>query len=206
MPKLMQYKAFVTWLPCVALLLLFLPGCMSDGSFLGYNVGPAHNSQIRTVKIPIFQNTTFDRDVEFPLTEAVVKRIQTSTPWKIQQQGNADAELRGTIRSEVKSIIVQNELNEVRSGEYSMLVEIRFLECQTGCDLLASCTGAMATPADLPNNDPLSPPSRQAVAKPILLRAHARFAPELGQSYESARQKVINDLAVQIVNRLEMNW
>ena len=57
-----------------------LPSCESDGSFtvLGYQVGQdaLYDCSIHTVRVPIFQNHTFARGLEFDLTRAVVREIE----------------------------------------------------------------------------------------------------------------------------------
>src|ERR1700733_1967771 len=61
-------------LACVAAALL--PGCATwDGHFeiLGYTTRPMYDLSICSVRVPIFKNLTFFKDVEFQLTEAVIR-------------------------------------------------------------------------------------------------------------------------------------
>jgi hypothetical protein len=59
--------------------LLALPACEWDGQFtvLGYTTRPNYDSGIRTVRVPIFKNVTFWRGLEFDLTRAVVREIES---------------------------------------------------------------------------------------------------------------------------------
>jgi hypothetical protein len=184
---------------------LILSACQSTEKWeiFGYTVGPRHNTNIPTIRVPIFHNLTFIRDVEFELTEAVIKRIEAATPWKVVREGPADAELNGTVINLAKRHILQNGLNEVREAELTLAVEVIFHDTRTGANLLDPAKPQPQAPPDLvepvPTNQPPPP-------KPVLVRRSASFIPEIGQSYATARQKVIDEMAVQIVNLMECPW
>ena len=55
------------------------------------------NVELRTIAVPVFANSTPDRKIAPNITEALVKEIQTFTPWKVTGQGQADTILRGTV-------------------------------------------------------------------------------------------------------------
>ena len=189
-----------TGLACVV-----LASCQSTGNWevFGYRVGPRHDTNIRSIRVPIFRNMTFQRDVEFELTEAVVKRIESATPWKVVQSGDADAELTGTVVILAKHVILQNQLNEVRDAELTLAVEIIFHETRNGASLLDP---ARPSPQAAPEMiDPVGLAAKPP-PKPKLVRRSAAFIPEIGQSYATARTKLIEDMAVQIVNMLECPW
>lgn len=76
--------------------LLGLAGCASD-PHKGYVFGSTYDAGVRTVAVPVFDNTTFTPGLEQTLTEAIVKRIQSSTPWRIAGRGSADTVLTGVI-------------------------------------------------------------------------------------------------------------
>ena len=80
----------------LACLCALLPaGCASDGR--GFTQESPYSTQLRSIAVPAFANATKDRKVSQNLTEAVVKEIQTATPWKVTGQGRADTILRGTL-------------------------------------------------------------------------------------------------------------
>ena len=66
--------------PCVllaaAVASAFQSGC-------GYMVGNGFGPEIRTVSVPLFQNNTYRRNIEYQLTEAVQKEIQNRTPFRL---------------------------------------------------------------------------------------------------------------------------
>ena len=57
----------------------------------------AFNVDLRTIAVPVFANSTPDRKIAPNITEALIKEIQTFTPWKVTGQGQADTILRGTV-------------------------------------------------------------------------------------------------------------
>ncbi len=71
---------------CLVGLVACLPAaCNSEGhfTFLGYTTQPTYDPGIRTVYVPIFQNITYARGVEFDLTRAIIREIESKTPFKV---------------------------------------------------------------------------------------------------------------------------
>ncbi len=62
-----------------------LAGCQSTGhvSIFGYSTRPNYDECIRTVHVPIFENNTFRRGLEYDLTRAVIREIEQKTPFKV---------------------------------------------------------------------------------------------------------------------------
>src|SRR5215471_8417063 len=82
--------------------------CTSRGHFslLGYTTQPNYDECIKTVYVPIFENKTFRRGLEFDLTRAVIREIESKTPFKVVSAGcPADTELTGTIINLAKSTV-----------------------------------------------------------------------------------------------------
>ena len=73
-----------------------LSGCASDPT-LGYSSESTFPKDVATVAVPIFDNTTLARDVEYDLTDALIKEVQARTPYQIVGRGRADTELLGRI-------------------------------------------------------------------------------------------------------------
>jgi hypothetical protein len=195
----------ITLLLLPVLLCVLLSSCQSTGPWevFGYAVGPRHDTNIRTIRVPIFRNATFIRDVEFELTEAVCKRIEAATPWKIVRTGAADAELTGTVIALAKRPILQNGLNEVRDAELTLATEVIFHDTRTGANLFDPAKPSPQAPPGL--IDPMTMP-KPVMPKPVLVRSSASYIPEIGQSNATARQKIVDELAVKIVNLMECPW
>src|SRR6266851_4580180 len=106
---------------CVLLasLALLLPSCSWDGQFtiLGYTTRPNYDPGIRTIRVPIFKNNTYIRGLEFDLTRAVIREIQSKTPFRVVAADcAADTELTGTITTLNKIAINRTQLNEGGNG------------------------------------------------------------------------------------------
>ena len=115
--------------------LLSLAACNGDGNFtiFGYTTKPNYDTNIHTVRIPIFQNKTFIRGIEFDLTQAVIREIEQKTPYKVVGPGcNADTELTGTVLIFTKGLLNVNQINEVREAETTLTVEVVWRDLRTG--------------------------------------------------------------------------
>src|SRR6266550_711027 len=110
---------------------LALPGCESGGHFtlLGYTTRPNYDTCIKTVYVPIFKcQVLLDetrRQVPFDLTRAVIREIESKTPYKvISDRDRADTELTGNVLTLTKNLLIRNQLNEIREGETVLTVGI----------------------------------------------------------------------------------
>jgi hypothetical protein len=112
-----------------------MPACTPDGHFtvLGYSTAPNYDCSIHTVRVPIFDNRTFRRGLEFQLTEAVVREINAKTPYRVVGCDQpADTELRGRIIGGTKGILNLNQLAEIREAETAVTVELSWIDLRTG--------------------------------------------------------------------------
>jgi hypothetical protein len=144
----------------LSVLALALPACESNGNFTvgGYTTMPNYDDHIRTVYVPIFENRTFRKDIEFDLTRAVVREIEAKTPFKVVSDCEcADTELIGTIIAGNKRILNRNQLNEVREAETTLMVSVVWRDRRTG--------EILSAPAKRPG-DPLAPPVGEMPAMP----------------------------------------
>ena len=90
---------FAILLMPVAMITL-LAGCS------GYSSRSLFPEGVRTVCIEMFDNTTFRRDLEYELTDALAKRIESETPYKIIHDKNrADTVINGRIISIGESVL-----------------------------------------------------------------------------------------------------
>jgi hypothetical protein len=180
---------------------LVLPSCSSDGhlDLFGYTSRPNYDLGIRTVSVPIFKNVSFRRGLEFDLTRAVIREIESKTPYKVVSAGcPADTELTGTIINLAKSTVNVNQLNEIRDSQTTLTVEIVWKDLRTGEILSREKSGPSP---DLPPGAPPPPPP-----PPVRLTSVANLIPELGNSITTAEQQNVNRLAVQIVSMMEKPW
>ena len=161
------------------LVALFLSGC-------GYTLGSGFSPDIKTVSVPIFENDTYRRGIEYQLTEAVQKEIQNRTPYRLARGSDADTRLTGRIIQVRKDVLGENDNDDPRQLQFSIMVRVTWENLRTG-EILAR----QEVPVD-----PLAIP----------LIAQAGFAPELGQSQATASQSAIDQLARNIINMMETPW
>jgi hypothetical protein len=72
-----------------------LSGCDEPG---GYSTRPLYNDEISSVYVKMFDNKSFERGVEYELTDALAKRIEAQTPYKVvSSMDRADSVISGYI-------------------------------------------------------------------------------------------------------------
>jgi len=152
----------------------------------GYIVGNGFGPEIRTVSVPIFQNDTFRRNIEFQLTEAVQKEIQNRTPFRLVKGDQADTLLQGQIVQVRKDVLGETKFDDPRELQFTIMARVTWKDLRTG-QILAT------------EELPISPE-----AIPVL--GQTEFAPEVGHSLASATQDSVNRLARRIVNMMEAPW
>jgi len=164
------------------LFLLFLCGCA------GYQIGnqSLYPLEIRTVYVPMFQSNSFRRNLGERLTEAVVKEIELSTPYKVVSDPNADSVLSGRIVEETKQVLVPDLSGDARESQVNMKVEVSWVDRK----------GAMLRPVE-------SVPCPAEIAD---VSGTGNVVPEVGQSIATAQQQAICRLAEQIVGLMEKPW
>ena len=95
---------------------LLLPALLAG---CGYRATELFPTEYASVAVPIFQNQTFYRGLEFDLTEALVKELEQRTPYRTQPVGRADTLLQGTITD-----VETRRLSRTRSTGLPQEVEV----------------------------------------------------------------------------------
>ena len=166
----------------VACLAAFATGCA------GYQVGSPtlYRQDVRTVYVPMFQSDSFRRQLAERLTEAVIKRIEHVTPYKVVHRPDADTILTGRIIADRKRVVTEDGFDMARDVEVSLQVEAAWTD-RAG-NLIGS-QFAQPLPAPL-----------------LTFTGSAHFVPEGGQSYATAEREALQTLARQIVEQMEVPW
>jgi hypothetical protein len=163
-------------------LLVALGGCA------GYRFGnqSLYSADIQTIRVPVFQSSSFRRDLGEQLTEAVIKEIEKRTTFKVVRDANADSVLIGRITNETKHLLNETRQGDSREIETDLVVNVRWIS-RHGEVIRES------PPLKVPNDA-------------VDVNAAAHFVPEYGQSTASAQLQAIQTLAEQIVNLMEVQW
>ncbi len=161
-------------LPLCSFALLLLSGCS------GYTNQSLYSDEVRTVYVEMFDNTTFYRDLEYTLTDAIAKRVETDTPYKIVSNRNtADTILSGKITSMGSSALTLDR-NTGRSLENLAEVTASFSwkNLKTGQYIVQDCSATSSW-------------------------GYSTFQ---GQSFDNASKVAANKLAERIVEQMQVGW
>jgi hypothetical protein len=158
---------------------LTLTGC-------GYTVGPSFSRDIKTVAVPVFENTSNRRGLEFQLTEAVQQEITKRTNYRLAKGLEADTRLTGEIVSVRKSALGETRYDDPRQLQMNWVVRVKWEDLRNGQTLAQQ-------------EIPLSPEA-------IPINGQAEFSPEMGQSLASATNDGMLQMARRIVNLMEVPW
>lgn len=170
----------VSMLSLVAACAGVLASCSGDPTS-GYSFSSPYRADIHTVAVPIFDNTTFNHGLEFQLTDALIKEIHRSTPWKIAPRDGAETVIVGTItRADMRRLTTQHDTGLPLEMAVDMSVNFEWKNLRTGKVLL----------------------SRKN------FHASDEFVPALGaqESLQFGQSGAIDKMAKDIVAELKSSW
>jgi hypothetical protein len=173
---------------CLLLTTSLLSGCGyqqsgASGDFgspsTGYKWHSLYREDIRSVAVPIFATKDFRRGYEFRLTEAIIKNIEATTPYKVVSRERADTILEGEVLS-VRSNTINNDIRSSLPQERLMTVTVSF----TWKDLR----------------------SGRILVERHNFDQSASFFPPQGEGEFVGSQQAIERLALSIVQELQADW
>lgn len=113
------------------LFLLFFAGC---STFSGYSNDPVYPDNVQTVSLKMFDNQTFWRGTEYDLSDALAKRIEADTPYKIvTSQDYADTVISGQITAiREYALTIERQTGHVLEKEVEIRAVINWKNLKTG--------------------------------------------------------------------------
>jgi len=161
-------------------LIISLPIMLAFAGCRGYTNQSLYSDKVRSVYVEMFDNTTFRRDLEYDLTDAIAKRIESETPYKIvSDRGRADTVLGGKIVSWTSSALtVERETGRALENQAEVTVQFSWKNLKTGDYLLQD----------------------------VSITATAGYSAFQQQSLEYASKIAANKLAERIVEQLQEGW
>ena len=104
--------------------ILLLSGC----AHLGYQVGARSlfGQDIQTIYVPIVQSDPTRRNLAERLTEAISKRIEERTPYKVVGRPTADSVLECRIVQKGQRVSLVDSYNDPRQKSGSLTLEVRW--------------------------------------------------------------------------------
>lgn len=164
-------------LALTGLTVLAVSGC---SPFKGYSNESLFPQDVHTVCVQMFGNRSFRRNMEYDLTDALAKRIEAQTPYKIvSDQDRADTVITGQIVSISEiGLTMDRELGRALEKELHVKAVVNWKNLKTG-DLLIDNETVMAS---------------------------ADYSEFLEQGVGYAKNRAANKLAEQIVGLMEEKW
>lgn len=99
----------------------------------GYRTDGLYRPNIQTVHVEIFASKEFRRDLEFKLTEAVKKRINRDTPYRLASPDKADTILRGEVLEVRQAAFAKDYLSrQPRDKQLTLAVRIQWQDLRSG--------------------------------------------------------------------------
>lgn len=156
---------------------IWLTGCAGLG---GYSNQSLYPDDIQSVRLEMFDNRSFRRGVEYKLTDALAKRIEAATPYKIvSSQDRADSVMSGQLLSiEESSLTIERELARPLEKEVVLTAVVNWKNLNTGQLMINSKT----------------------------VTATASYSDFQNQDFTYASALAANKLAQRIVELMETNW
>ena len=168
-----------------ALLLASLAGCLGLGNYQ-FGARTLFPEGIETVYVPVFDSSSFRRELGEELTEAVVKEIERRSHYKVVSSPSADTVLTGKITGETKHLLFETLQGDPREMEVNLQVKVSWVD-RRGSPV-----------REIP---PVPVPSAA-----VDISAASNVVPEVGQSIATSHQRAIQRLAEQIVSLMEKPW
>jgi hypothetical protein len=161
----------------ICALVLSLTGC---GENRGYTNAPLYPQGIATVYVEMFDNQSFRRGIEFELTDALAKRIEAQTPYKIvTDRDKADTIISGRLaRVNESSLTTERQIGRSLEKSVELKAVVTWKNLRTGELLIDNKT----------------------------VGASAAFSEWQGQSFAYGATLAANLLAEKIVEQMETGW
>ncbi|MHC4560041.1 MAG: LPS assembly lipoprotein LptE [Planctomycetota bacterium] len=162
---------------CSYALCLGLCGC---SEIAGYSNEPLFPEQVSSVCLKMFDNQTFRRGVEYELSDALAKRIELETPYKIVSDADrADTVISGQIVSMGQyPLSTDREIGTVLETELQLRAVVNWKNLKTG----------------------------QLLINNRIVSASASYSTYQMQDFKYASALAANNLAQKIVELMERNW
>jgi len=98
-----------------------------------FRVENARGQRIRTVAVDIFESREFRRGLELQITEALAKRLEAQTPYKLAKKNLADTLLTGEVK-EVRQATIGRDFEAVlpRETAATFVISFRWKDLRTG--------------------------------------------------------------------------
>ena len=159
--------------------LIGLGALLSTSTGCGYQADAVFRRNIDSVHVEMFGSREFRRNLDYGLTEAVKKRVNMETPYRLTGKAEADTLLRGEVLEERQAAFSQDFDSRLpRETQLTLACRLEWKDLRTGEILLQ---------------------------RPVFLQA-ADYLRPTGETEAYAQQVVIDKLAARIVEQMYDSW
>ncbi len=146
----------------------------------GYTNESLFPQDIKSIYIEMFDNRTFRRGIEYTLSDAIVKRIESDTPYKVvSDRDRTDSVMDGQLVVSTESILtLERETGQALEKEVILTATVNWKNLKTGRMMM--------------NNQTVT--------------AAASYSEFLRQDFTYASTLAANKLAQKIVEVMQNNW
>ena len=160
-------------------LVLFCGAIAVTLSGCGYSNSSLHPQNVRTVYVEMFQSKEFRRGIEFQLTEALRKQIDSRTTYRNAPKERADTVITGEVLEWRETTLGKDFIAALpRETAATLVVRFRWQDMRTG---------------------------KLLVDQPRLLTT-VEYVRPVGETVYNARDEAANKLARLIVESMESAW
>lgn len=112
-------------------ILIGIAGCTE---ITGYSNASLYREDVSSICLEMFDNQSFRRGVEYELSDALAKRIETDTPYKVVSDADrADTVMSGRIvRIDEATLSLERELGYALEKEVQIKAVVSWKNLQTG--------------------------------------------------------------------------
>lgn len=167
----MNLKKTIAIFVSILITLTLLCGC-------GYSNKSLISRNIESIYIPIFENDTFIRGIEFGLTKAVKDEIMSKTNLRIVHKDYADCILIGRIKRFTETTLTENTRDRIVESRITFYVNIVLVDRRTKRELI--------------RKDDIKQENEYIVKR--------------GETLESSMEEGMLNMAKTIVHNLEEKW
>ncbi len=160
----------LTWI-VLCIMSFFITAC-------GYTSRSLLQQNVNTIYVPIFNNQTFRRGLEYDLTSAIKNEILFKTRLKIVEKDHADTILYGEIADVKESVLIEDRRANISESSMIIIVNFSWVDRRTG---------------------------RKIVEKKNI-QQRAEFIPRRKEDEGTAAREAFVDLAEKIINLMEERW
>lgn len=160
--------------------LVILPMTLGLSGCAGYSNEPLFPEKIGSVYVEMFDNQSFYRSIEYELTDALAKRIEAETPYKvISSRDRAETVISGKITTVDESVLsIERQTGRAMEKEVQVQAVVNWKNLKSGELIIDSKTVA----------------------------ASASYSPWQNEGIRYATTLAANRLAEGIVELMEKDW